>query len=71
MPVNLSIKDQTNRFTRFYPLDLCGGLMEMSFNYEKEDDIPEQVYGKYVMSWAGYNPVWAYVTVPKSKLKIG
>lgn len=68
--VTLKVKDRTNRWTTFYPIDTSNGIMEEKVIYESIASIPDQVYGKYVHFFAGYQPVWMYKTLPKSAIKI-
>jgi len=68
--IQLKIKDRANRWTNFYTIDCSNGVTEDKVNYDKETDVPPRVYGKYVHFFAGYQPIWMYVTVPKSTLKI-
>ena len=55
----------TGEWTQFYPfLDITE-----SIDTRPLEELPNDVMGKYIIGVAGYNPIWAIVTIDKSKLR--
>jgi len=63
-------KDRDGKLTKFYLVDSSTGIKEDKVNYDNYEDIPDYLYGKYVHFFAGFSPVWKYVTISKDKLII-
>ena len=60
-------KEETT-WKKFYP------IKDLSIDDEVYDERPlsemeDKVYGKYVSGTSGYNVMWTYLTVDKSKLR--
>lgn len=56
--------------TRFYPIDTSSGVIEDKLVFTSIEQVPDEIYGKYVHMYGGYSPVWMYVTLAKKALVI-
>jgi hypothetical protein len=59
---------EVRAWKKFYPIkDLC--IDDEVFDERQLSEMEDKVYGKYASGTSGYNVVWTYLMVDKSKLR--